>query len=48
MGAPAEGYPLSKIDSLEKALELAMRTIGHGFGGGFGESDRTALARGRP
>ncbi|MFY9556145.1 MAG: hypothetical protein WAV47_15645, partial [Blastocatellia bacterium] len=27
-GAPDEGYPLAKIDSLEKALELAMRTIG--------------------
>lgn len=26
-GAPDEGYPVSKVDSLEQALELAMRTI---------------------
>lgn len=27
-GAPDEIYPISKVDSLEQALELAMRTIG--------------------
>jgi len=27
-GAPDEGYPISKVDALEKALDLAMRTIG--------------------
>lgn len=28
MGAPEEGYPDTKVDSLDKALEWAMRTIG--------------------